>query len=45
MRGLRSTLDLARVQTLIRRRLRVSLPVATVWRLLQRHGWSCHERG
>ncbi|WP_455678892.1 IS630 family transposase [Streptomyces avidinii] len=31
---------LARVQTLIRRRLRVSLSVATVWRLLKRHGWS-----
>lgn len=30
---------LARVQTLIRRRLRVSLSVATVWRLLKRHGW------
>ncbi|MFB7957643.1 winged helix-turn-helix domain-containing protein [Streptomyces sp. NPDC056045] len=24
----------------IRRRLRVSLSVATVWRLLKRHGWS-----
>ncbi|MFB7867843.1 winged helix-turn-helix domain-containing protein [Streptomyces sp. NPDC056069] len=31
---------LVRVQTVIRRRLRVSLPVATVWRLLKRHGWS-----
>ncbi|WP_455753528.1 IS630 family transposase [Streptomyces lavendulae] len=31
---------LARVQTVIRRRLRVSLSVATVWRLLKRHGWS-----
>ncbi|MDA5286550.1 winged helix-turn-helix domain-containing protein [Streptomyces sp. Isolate_45] len=31
---------LARVQTLIRGRLRVSLSVATVWRLLKRHGWS-----
>ncbi|WP_420082048.1 IS630 family transposase (plasmid) [Streptomyces sp. JL4002] len=31
---------LARVQTMIRRRLRVSLSVATVWRLLKRHGWS-----
>ncbi|WP_442817567.1 IS630 family transposase [Streptomyces sp. NBC_01296] len=31
---------LVRVQTLIRRRLRVSLSVATVWRLLKRHGWS-----
>ncbi|GLW19889.1 hypothetical protein Stsp01_66320 [Streptomyces sp. NBRC 13847] len=30
---------LARVQTVIRRRLRVS-SVATVWRLLKRHGWS-----
>ncbi|MFJ5774695.1 winged helix-turn-helix domain-containing protein [Streptomyces sp. NPDC093094] len=30
----------ARVQTMIRRRLRVSLSVATVWRLLKRHGWS-----
>ncbi|WP_348540647.1 winged helix-turn-helix domain-containing protein [Streptomyces sp. SPB4] len=27
------------VQTVIRRRLRVSLSVATVWRLLKRHGW------
>ncbi|MFB6578521.1 winged helix-turn-helix domain-containing protein [Streptomyces sp. NPDC056402] len=31
---------LTRVQTLIRRHLRVSLSVATVWRLLKRHGWS-----
>lgn len=31
---------LARVQTVIRRRLRLSLSVATVWRLLRRHGWS-----
>ncbi|WP_443067331.1 IS630 family transposase [Streptomyces sp. NBC_01426] len=31
---------LVRVQTVIRRRLRVSLSVATVWRLLKRHGWS-----
>ncbi|WP_412126889.1 helix-turn-helix domain-containing protein [Streptomyces zaomyceticus] len=31
---------LARVQTVIRRRLRVGLSVATVWRLLKRHGWS-----
>ncbi len=31
---------LVRVQTLIRRCLRVSLSVATVWRLLKRHGWS-----
>ncbi|MFD3557864.1 winged helix-turn-helix domain-containing protein [Streptomyces goshikiensis] len=31
---------LARVQTLIRQRLRVSLSVATVWSLLKRHGWS-----
>ncbi|WP_443030861.1 IS630 family transposase [Streptomyces sp. CB03578] len=31
---------LARVQTVIRRRLRLSLSVATVWRLLKRHGWS-----
>ncbi|MFK0239157.1 winged helix-turn-helix domain-containing protein [Streptomyces vinaceus] len=31
---------LARVQTLSRRRLRVSLSVTTVWRLLKRHGWS-----
>ncbi|MYT23135.1 transposase, partial [Streptomyces sp. SID7760] len=31
---------LARVQTLIWRRLRVSLSVTTVWRLLKRHGWS-----
>lgn len=31
---------LVRVQTVIRRRLRVRLSVATVWRLLKRHGWS-----
>ncbi|MBB4986706.1 putative transposase [Streptomyces sp. SFB5A] len=31
---------LARVQVVIRRRLRVSVSVATVWRLLKRHGWS-----
>ncbi|MFE7112568.1 helix-turn-helix domain-containing protein [Streptomyces sp. NPDC057575] len=31
---------LARVQAVIRRRLRVSLSVATVWRLLTRLGWS-----
>ncbi|WUC83430.1 winged helix-turn-helix domain-containing protein [Streptomyces sp. NBC_00536] len=31
---------LARVQTVIRRRLRMSLSLATVWRLLKRHGWS-----
>nr|WP_030719629.1 winged helix-turn-helix domain-containing protein [Streptomyces sp. NRRL F-2580] len=31
---------LARVQTLIGRHLRVSLSVATVWRLLKRHSWS-----
>ncbi|MFJ6636690.1 winged helix-turn-helix domain-containing protein [Streptomyces sp. NPDC091376] len=32
---------LVRVQMVIRRRLRVSLPVTTVWRLLKRHGgWS-----
>ncbi|WP_243879213.1 winged helix-turn-helix domain-containing protein [Streptomyces sp. KS 21] len=31
---------LARVQTVIRRRLRVSLSVATEWRLLKRHDWS-----
>ncbi|MEU5547811.1 winged helix-turn-helix domain-containing protein [Streptomyces sioyaensis] len=31
---------LARVQTVVRRRLRLTLPVATVWRLLKRHGWS-----
>ncbi|MFD7229423.1 winged helix-turn-helix domain-containing protein [Streptomyces sp. NPDC059881] len=31
---------LARVQTVVRRRLRVSLSTATVWRLLKRHGWS-----
>ncbi|WP_282691702.1 winged helix-turn-helix domain-containing protein [Streptomyces sp. CC208A] len=31
---------LARVQTVIRRRLRVNVSVATVWRLLKRHGWS-----
>ncbi|MFD9419423.1 winged helix-turn-helix domain-containing protein [Streptomyces goshikiensis] len=31
---------LARVQTVIHRRLRVKLSVPTVWRLLKRHGWS-----
>ncbi|MFB7501562.1 winged helix-turn-helix domain-containing protein [Streptomyces sp. NPDC056161] len=31
---------LAGVRTVIRRRLRLSLSVATVWRLLKRHGWS-----
>ncbi|MET7861078.1 winged helix-turn-helix domain-containing protein [Streptomyces sp. NPDC005318] len=31
---------LARVQKVIRRRFRLSLSVATVWRLLKRHGWS-----
>ncbi|MFB6518165.1 winged helix-turn-helix domain-containing protein [Streptomyces sp. NPDC056401] len=31
---------LVRVQTVIRRRLRLSLSVPTVWRLLKRHGWS-----
>ncbi|EHN80332.1 hypothetical protein SMCF_113 [Streptomyces coelicoflavus ZG0656] len=31
---------LARVQTVIRHRLRLSLSLATVWRLLKRHGWS-----
>ncbi|MFI8280712.1 winged helix-turn-helix domain-containing protein [Streptomyces sp. NPDC085929] len=31
---------LVRVQSVIRRRFRVSLSVATVWRLLKRHGWS-----
>ncbi|MFF4249511.1 winged helix-turn-helix domain-containing protein [Streptomyces sp. NPDC001822] len=31
---------LVRVQVEIRRRLRVGLSVATVWRLLKRHGWS-----
>jgi putative transposase len=31
---------LARVQTVIRRRLHLTLSVATVWRLLKRHGWS-----
>ncbi|WP_331755692.1 winged helix-turn-helix domain-containing protein [Streptomyces sp. NBC_01643] len=31
---------LARVQTVIRRQLRLSLSVTTVWRLLKRHGWS-----
>ncbi|MEU9256689.1 winged helix-turn-helix domain-containing protein [Streptomyces sp. NPDC048270] len=30
----------ARVQRVMRRRLRVSLSAATVWRLLKRHGWS-----
>ncbi|MFF1505640.1 winged helix-turn-helix domain-containing protein [Streptomyces sp. NPDC058316] len=30
---------LARVQTVIRHQLRLSLSVATVWRLLKRHGW------
>lgn len=31
---------LVRVQVVLRRRLRASLSVATVWRLLKRHGWS-----
>jgi len=31
---------LARVQTVVDRRFRISLSVAGVWRLLQRHGWS-----
>ncbi|MFB7868141.1 winged helix-turn-helix domain-containing protein [Streptomyces sp. NPDC056069] len=31
---------LARAQAVIRRRLRVSLSLAAVWRLLKRHGWS-----
>uniref|UniRef100_UPI003204CA1F helix-turn-helix domain-containing protein n=1 Tax=Streptomyces sp. S501 TaxID=2420135 RepID=UPI003204CA1F len=31
---------LARVQVVIRQRLRVTRSVATVWRLLKRHGWS-----
>jgi putative transposase len=31
---------LAWVQTVIRRRFRLALSVATVWRLLKRHGWS-----
>ncbi|WP_433916361.1 IS630 family transposase [Streptomyces sp. NBC_01744] len=31
---------LARVQTVIRQQFRLSLSVATVWRLLKRHGWS-----
>jgi putative transposase len=31
---------LLRVQALIYRRLRLSLSLATVWRLLKRHGWS-----
>ncbi|WP_405681007.1 winged helix-turn-helix domain-containing protein [Streptomyces sp. NBC_00868] len=31
---------LTRVQTVIRRRLKLSLSVATVWRLLKRHGWT-----
>ncbi|MFE6906779.1 winged helix-turn-helix domain-containing protein [Streptomyces erythrochromogenes] len=35
---------LPRVQTLICRHLRVSLSVATVWRLLERHGWSWQAR-
>ncbi|MFD6114002.1 winged helix-turn-helix domain-containing protein [Streptomyces yangpuensis] len=35
---------LPRVQTLICRHLRVSLSVATVWRLLKRHGWSWQAR-
>ncbi|MER8062735.1 MULTISPECIES: winged helix-turn-helix domain-containing protein [unclassified Streptomyces] len=30
---------LARVQTALRRRLRLSLSVTTVWRLLKRHSW------
>ncbi|MER6434572.1 winged helix-turn-helix domain-containing protein [Streptomyces sp900105245] len=28
------------MQTVIRRRFKLSLSVATVWRLLKRHGWS-----
>nr|WP_324605388.1 winged helix-turn-helix domain-containing protein [Streptomyces sp. NRRL F-2664] len=32
--------NLAGVQTLIRRRLRLTLSLATVWRPLKRHGWS-----
>ncbi|MCX5613475.1 winged helix-turn-helix domain-containing protein [Streptomyces sp. NBC_00047] len=31
---------MARVQTVTRRRLRMSRSVTTVWRLLRRHGWS-----
>ncbi|MFE2726664.1 winged helix-turn-helix domain-containing protein [Kitasatospora sp. NPDC059327] len=31
---------LARVQSVIHRRLHLSLSVPTVWRLLKRHGWS-----
>ncbi|MFE4304930.1 winged helix-turn-helix domain-containing protein [Streptomyces sp. NPDC056517] len=31
---------LARVQTVISRRFRLNLSIATVWRLLKRHGWS-----
>ncbi|MFJ7209935.1 winged helix-turn-helix domain-containing protein [Streptomyces sp. NPDC098789] len=31
---------LVRVQTVIRCRLRLTLSMATVWRLLKRHGWS-----
>ncbi|MEV5600884.1 winged helix-turn-helix domain-containing protein [Streptomyces sp. NPDC052299] len=35
---------LVRVQVVIRRCLRVSLSVATVWRPLKRHGWSYPHR-
>ncbi|MFF8717108.1 winged helix-turn-helix domain-containing protein [Streptomyces sp. NPDC015184] len=31
---------LARIRTVIRRRPRLTLSAATVWRLLKRHGWS-----
>ncbi|MFK0224081.1 winged helix-turn-helix domain-containing protein [Streptomyces vinaceus] len=31
---------LARVQTVVHRRLHLTLSVATVWRMLKRHGWS-----
>ncbi|MCX4489996.1 winged helix-turn-helix domain-containing protein [Streptomyces anulatus] len=36
---------LVRVQMVIRRRLQVRLSVATVWRLLKRHDWSCRSTG
>ncbi|MFF1415529.1 winged helix-turn-helix domain-containing protein [Streptomyces sp. NPDC058289] len=36
---------LVRVQAVIRRRLCLTLSVATVWRLLKRHGWSWQAPG
>ncbi|MFJ4126526.1 winged helix-turn-helix domain-containing protein [[Kitasatospora] papulosa] len=34
----------ARARVVIHRRLRVTLSVTTVWRLLKRHGWSWRAR-